>query len=148
MEHKGIIISGFAGIGKTAIKSILQNVSMYDLSSHSFAKNPGWEKTYIDCAIALSFHYDYLFISTHDTVIRELLTRNKKFYIVYPYPSCREEYKTRFMNRGNTREYIEKFMINWFNYIDMLDKVEYPYKIQLRKGMYLTDVIERMRSSN
>lgn len=108
-EKQGIIICGFAGIGKTSIRDAVpsyQKISLYDLSSHAFVKDPGWEKNYVECAAALAKKYDYVFTSTHDVVINELIRRNEKFYIVYPYRHCKDEYVERFRKRGNSEEYI------------------------------------------
>lgn len=147
-KKKGIIICGFAGIGKTNFSSYVpnfENITYYDLQSTHFRKNEGWEKTYIDCAEALTEKYDYVFLSTHDTAINELINRGTKFYIVYPKAHCKFEYKERFKNRGNTDEYINKFMKNWDSFIERLDRLETNNKVSLRTGQYLSDVIERLR---
>lgn len=145
-KKKGIIISGFAGIGKSNFNNYVpyyQNATYYDLPSSVFKE--GNEKIYVDCAEALCEKYDYVFVSTHDFVINELIKRNLKFYIVYPKSHCKDEYKQRFIKRGNSPEYIEKFMKNWDKYIIQIDRLDYPYKISLRTGQYLSDVISRIR---
>ncbi len=145
-KKKGIIISGFAGIGKTDFNKYVpyyQNATYYDLPSAAFREN--WEKVYVDCAEALCEKYNYVFVSTHDVVINELMSRNLKFYIVYPKGHCKDEYRQRFIKRGNSPEYIDKFMKNWDRFIDQIDRLDYPYKISLRTGQYLSDVISRIR---
>ena len=147
-KKKGIIICGFAGIGKTNFSSYVpnfENVTYYDLQSSYFRKNEGWEKTYIDCAEALAEKYDYVFLSTHDMAIDELISRGAKFYIVYPKAHCKFEYMQRFKDRGNSQEYIDKFMKNWDSFIARLDRLEINNKVTLRTGQYLSDVIERLR---
>ena len=104
-----------------------------------------WEKTYIDCAEALAEKYDYVFLSTHDMAIDELISRGAKFYIVYPKAHCKFEYMQRFKDRGNSQEYIDKFMKNWDSFIARLDRLETNNKVTLRTGQYLSDVIERLR---
>ena len=147
-KKKGIIICGFAGIGKTNFSSYVpnfENVSYYDLQSSYFRKNEGWEKTYVDCAEALTEKYDYVFLSTHDMAIDELIRRSSKFYVVYPKIHCKAEYKERFKLRGNSDEYIDKFMKNWDSFIARLDKLDTNNRVSLRTGQYLSDVIERLR---
>lgn len=147
-KKKGIIICGFAGIGKTNFSSYVpnfENVTYYDLQSSYFRKNEGWEKTYIDCAEALAEKYDYVFLSTHDMAIDELISRGTKFYVVYPKGHCKFEYMQRFKDRGNSQEYIDKFMKNWDSFISRLDRLETNNKVTLRTGQYLSDVIERLR---
>ena len=146
--QKGVIIRGFAGIGKTGwIEHTPYYVGkkIFDLSSSFFRKNLGWEKVYCDIAINLANKYDYVFISTHNMVIDEMLSRGEKFYIVYPKQYCKDEYIERFIKRGNSKEYISKFIKNWDIFIKMLDDVKSDYKINLRAGQYLSDVIDRLR---
>ena len=146
--RQGVIISGFAGIGKTGLKEhcpYFEDKKIYDLSSSYFRKNPGWEKVYCDLALNLIKEYDYVFVSTHDGVINEFLSRQIKFYIVYPKQYCKDEYIQRFLKRGNSQEYVSKFVKNWDYYINMLDNVKSDYKINLRSGQYLSDVINRIR---
>ncbi len=147
-QKKGIIISGFAGIGKTGLLNHTPyyiGKKIYDLSSSYFRKNEGWEKVYCDIAINLANEYDYVFISTHNMVIDEMLSRGEKFYIVYPKQYCKDEYVKRYIDRGNSKEYITKFIKNWDIFIKMLDDVKSDYKITLRSGQYLSDVIGRLR---
>jgi adenylate kinase family enzyme len=74
-----------------------------------------------------------------------LIRRNENFYIVYPKKHCKQEYKERFLKRGNKKDYIERFMENWDSFVDKLDKVNCRNKISLRTGQYLSDVISRIR---
>lgn len=147
-KHKGIIVCGFAGIGKTNFNNFVpyyEKATFYDLKSSDFRKNEGWEKTYVDCAEALCQKYELVFVSTHDSVIDELIKRQDNFYIVYPKQHCKEEYKERFMQRGDTSEYIDKFMKNWDRFIWQIDRLNLDNKISLRTGQYLSDVISRIR---
>jgi broad-specificity NMP kinase len=147
-RKKCVIISGFAGIGKTKIKEHVPNfehVNIYDLSSSYFRKDADWEKVYCDIVEALAEKYDYVFISAHQVVISEMISRGIPFYIVYPRRHCRDEYRERFKLRGDSEDYINKFMKRWDTFIDLLDNVDYDRKITLRTGQYLSDVIGRMR---
>lgn len=147
-EKQGVIICGFAGIGKTSIRTAVpsyQKISLYDLSSHAFVKDPGWEKNYVECAAALAKKYDYVFTSTHDVVINELIRRNEKFYIVYPYRHCKDEYIERFKKRGNSDEYIKRFMNRWDLFLNNIENLMHVNKIALRRGQYLSDVLLRIK---
>ena len=147
-KKEGIIISGFAGIGKTGFLEHFpeeREKKVFDLSSTYFRKNEGWEKVYCDLIEALSKEYDYVFVSTHNMVIDELLARGTKFYIVYPRRYCKDEYIERFLKRGSSKEYVVKFIKNWDYFIDMLDNVESDNKIELRSGQYLSDVLYKLK---
>lgn len=148
VRKKGVVISGFAGIGKSGLKynvPYYENVKIYDLSSSYFRKDEGWEKIYCDIVEALVDKYDFIFISTHDVVIDEMITRGNDFYIVYPKRHCKDEYRERFIKRGDTAEYINKFMKRWDWFIDALDNIHYSKKITLRTGQYLSDVLNQLR---
>ncbi len=147
-NKRAIIISGFAGIGKTGLvehDSFYEGKKIFDLSSSYFRKNEGWEKNYCDIVESISKEYDYIFISNHKQVVDEMLKRGLKFYIVYPMQNCRDEYVRRFIERGNSEEYITKFIKNWDRFISELDNVKSENKIKLRSGQYLSDVIGRLR---
>ena len=147
-KKKGIIICGFAGIGKTEFPSFVpyyQSSRYYDLPSTFYRKDAGWEKLYVDCAEAFIDKYDYVFVSTHDMVINELIRRRANFYIVYPKKHCKQEYRERFIKRGSSKEYIDRFMKNWDLFVDKIDNLNYGNKISLRTGQYLSDVISRIR---
>lgn len=147
-SKKAVVISGFAGIGKSGLKENVpyyDNLRIFDLSSSYFRKNPGWEKVYCDIVEGLSDKNDFIFISTHDVVIKEMIARGNDFYLVYPRKHCKDEYCERFIKRGNTKEYIDNFMKNWGRFIDTLDGVDYSKKITLRTGQYLSDVLSRLR---
>ncbi|MGN0748503.1 MAG: hypothetical protein ACI4L1_02370 [Christensenellales bacterium] len=147
-NKRAIIISGFAGVGKTGLvehASFYEKKKIFDLSSSYFRKNEGWEKIYCDIVESISKEYDYIFISNHKQVVDEMLKRGLKFYIVYPMRNCRDEYVRRFIERGNSEEYITKFIKNWDRFISELDNVKSENKIKLRSGQYLSDVIGRLR---
>ncbi len=147
-KKKGIIISGFAGIGKTNFQNYVpyyEKNSFYDLSSSSFRKDEGWEDVYIDCAEAFCEKYDFVFVSAHQSVLEKMKERKCNFYVVYPRKHCRDEYKERFEKRGSSPEYIAKFMMRWNEFVDKIDNFDYDKKIQLRTGQYLSDVVSRIR---
>ncbi|MDD4110349.1 MAG: hypothetical protein PHS54_02220 [Clostridia bacterium] len=147
-KKKAVIISGFAGIGKSGLKENVpyyDNVRVYDLSSSYFRKEPGWEEVYCDIVECMVDKYDFIFISTHDIVIDEMKKRGNDFYIVYPLKQCKDEYCQRFIDRGSSREYVDKFMKRWSQFIDQLDNINYDKKITLRSGQYLSDVLNRLR---
>lgn len=147
-RKKGVVVSGFAGIGKSGLKENVpyyNDLKTYDLSSSYFRKYPGWEKVYCDIIESLIDKYDFVFISTHDNVIKEMKDRGNDFYIVYPRKHCKDEYKERFIKRGNSKEYINNFMKRWNEFIENLDAVEHDKKINLRSGQYLSDVLYRLR---
>lgn len=147
-KKKGKIICGFAGIGKSSIRDAvpyMSRVALYDLQSHAFVKEYGWQRNYVECALALAEKFDYVFLSTHDVVIDELSRRGEKFFVVYPSRYLKDEYMDRFKKRGSSQEYIARFRSRWEGFIDKLENCSCDNKINLRTGQYLSDVILRLR---
>jgi len=62
--------------------------------------------------------------------------------LVYPSRDMKEEYRQRFINRGNDMYgWAKEILHRWDEMIDYCEKVEGVEKIQLTKGQYLTDVL-------
>ena len=135
---KGTIISGFAGIGKTTAALKYDNV--IDLESSQFffelpknLTNKDYEKLkgdssrpvnlnglsdYIDAIIEAKDKYDYVLIAMFPALIEELNNRNIDVQIVLPNINDIVEYKHRYKERGNNKNWIDNMIENWNNYLD------------------------------
>lgn len=56
----GIIVSGFSNIGKSSLKNY-KNINYIDLDTCYFNKIDNWVNVYIECVLALSEKYDYIY---------------------------------------------------------------------------------------
>lgn len=69
------IVCGYQGIGKTTYCK--NHTDAYDLDSSNYKKDDGWTKLYVDDAIkTLHKGFNKVFISAHQNVVNELLSRN------------------------------------------------------------------------
>ena len=90
-----------------------------------------------DKIVLLSFNKEIL-----DYVIKNKL----KYCLVYPSINCRKEYINRMKKRGNSDKFIEE-MTNekiWNYYYDRnKNDIKPNFKIELREGEYLSDIISK-----
>lgn len=145
-----VVICGFSGIGKSLAAEALANSgkSVVDMESSDYSHNDdgsfddSFPQNYIDALEAsLSLDQeDYYLLSCHQSVRDELTKRGIKYILIRPERSCRNEYMKRWLNRGNTSEFITNMYSKWHEMIDscMEDKVP---TIVLAENEYLSDVI-------
>ena len=130
---KGILIAGYAGIGKTTLAKKYKNV--IDLESSTFKynyseeekslseKKKGLDNRKFNCDFPNNYYkaiedailkYDFILIQGHPRYFDYLDSKKIEFWVVYPEKETLEKaYKERFVNRGNNEEYIDK-VINGF----------------------------------
>ena len=140
----GIIISGFSNIGKSSL-SKFKDLNYIDFDTHFFRKEEGWEKMYVECLLALSSKYDYVFITTHGVMLEELNKRGIEYYLVYPKRELKEEYRERAISRNSSEEFVNGFFSRWDEHISDCEKNTFAKKIVLESGEYLSDVIDKVK---
>ncbi len=160
----GIIISGFAGIGKTTLQK--NNKDVIDLESSDYKwiyldndtksmnkeerkgatnriQNPMWPINYVREIIKKASEYDIVLIS-QDLEVRECLRDNKcKYYVCFPKKECKNEYIERYKNRGNNEKFISLVSENFESWIDALMNEE--NKLIMEPGEYLEDTLNRYK---
>ena len=139
----GIIISGFSNIGKSSLLKF-KNINYIDFDTHFFRKEEGWEKMYVECLLALSSKYDYVFITTHGVMLEELNKLGIEYYLVYPKRELKEEYRKRAISRNSSEEFVNGFFSRWDEHISDCEKNNFAKKIVLESGEYLSDVIDKI----
>lgn len=140
----GIIISGFSNIGKSSLKKF-KDINYIDFDTHFFRKDEGWEKMYVECLLALSSKYDYVFITTHGVMLEELNKLGIEYYLVYPKRELKEEYRERAISRNSSEEFVNGFFSRWDEHISDCEKNTFAKKIVLESGEYLSDVIDKVK---
>lgn len=150
------IISSFPGTGKSTAAKLLPGV-VIDLESSDFhwmdpkaetkIENPEWPKNYINTIRALAFesesHPDYkdllyVLISGHREVLEQLDLLGINYAVSFPSLDSKEEYLQRYIDRGNTEDFIKKLGANYENFIRDLRSHGKP-EIELGAGEYLFD---------
>ncbi|MBQ8522829.1 MAG: ATP-binding protein [Clostridia bacterium] len=156
--QKGIVIAGFAGIGKTTLAKKYSNVidiesspykydySMYDnIDYEKFKgnkdriKNTNFPQNYIDAINQAKQKYDIVLIWLCDEAIDIYKKFGVDFVVCYPNVDAFEGYKQRYISRGNLQTWIDN-VVNYYNefVVNKLEKSNYK-KIILDKGENLED---------
>ncbi len=163
----GIIISGFAGIGKTTLQK--NNPSVIDLESSDYkwiyqdentesmdkemrkgvtnrVKNPLWPLNYVKDIIEKSNEYEIVLIS-QDKDKRDCLKENNcEYYVCFPKKECKQDFINRYKSRGNNEKFIELVSQNFDDWIDAL--MDEKNKIIMEPGEYLEDTLNRYKMIN
>jgi len=156
-----MIIAAYAGTGKTTAaklypERVVDFVCMpykYILAADGSADgesrkaDPGnimredWPYNYINVVKENLKEEKTLLIPTDLNVL--LLLRHKKipYTLCYPQISDKEIYRQRFINRGNTEEFIGIFIGGWEQRINTLKQDKYGKHIVLKSNQFLSDVI-------
>lgn len=138
-----MIICGFSAIGKSHVSVI--NRGCVDLESSDYhwrngELNPDFPQNYIDAALMLERQYKYVFLSCHQEVRDELHKRGVPFVIVAPYYALQNDYRKRWLRRGDDAKFIAKMDTSWRDKMMSVEKDAAPI-VWLEKGEYLSDVI-------
>jgi hypothetical protein len=144
LKRLGVIVCGFFGIGKSSVTKYRPDVSFYDLDANNFVKKPGWDKLYVDCALALRHDYDIVAIKSSDKVMHRLDELGVQYYLVYPNRYAKRDFMERAVKNGYSRQWIEQFFSRWEKYIEEVEEEEHAHKIVLQSGEYLSDIVDRL----
>jgi hypothetical protein len=146
-----IIISGFAGIGKTTFtKNYLNKFKILDLEPNTFSgrdtgvRNPNFLQNYIDFVLNNINNYDYILISSQKVVTDYLNLLNIKYFSVSPDKNLKSEYMKRLIDRNSNQWFIDLMQEKWDEWTVYFDQNPNPNKILLKSKQYLSDVIKEM----
>lgn len=154
----GIVIAGFSGVGKTTLSKKYKNV--IDLDSAEFVyddseimhidfearkgmdrkPNPNWPQNYINAIKNAMNNYDFVLVWDRPDALEEYKKNNIKFWFCYPEKSALSIYKNRYLNRGNTKMYVEKKINQYNENIDLYEKLDNK-KIILKGNETLEDYL-------
>lgn len=148
---KTFVISGFPGVGKSFVSRKLTSYTTLDLDSSSFSwlregeRNPDFPNNYMSAILESLGKYDFVFVSSHDTV-REALARVGIPYInVYPERSLKQNFLDRYMHRGSSIEFCEMMDANFDNFISKMEEDTAAIHMSLRRaGDTLEDVCSQL----
>lgn len=161
-KKHGIVISAFPGCGKTWLVNklkdnptgILKDITATDSDSSSYSwvvvdgvkqRNPEFPSNYIAHIREAREQYDFVFVSTHQEVRDAMDAEGIPFELVYPDPKRKAEWVGNYYLRGNTKEFIDKIVSHWDEWITDIDvpkEHEIPHiRHKLTDGYFLSNLI-------
>lgn len=145
------IISAFPACGKTYVFENFKDKVVLDSDSSKFSwvivgeqkvRHPDFPQNYINHIKENIGKADYILVSTHENVRRDLEEAGIDFYLVYPDRSLKEEWIGRCFLRGSGEKFCQLIADNWDGWIDGLEEDSKKHKsIKLINGEYLSHVI-------
>ena len=140
-----LIIADFSNIGKTYLGNKYQNVIDLDAATYAYtdieleslnieeqkglkrSPNKDFPNNYKKLLKKQKKQYDITLVWDRMDIVNEYLKNNINFIICYPEEICLEEYKNRFLKKGNSKDYI-KMKIN-----EYYEKVKYFNTLPIKK---------------
>jgi hypothetical protein len=101
-----------------------------------------WPKNYVE-AIKQTINCGKIILIPSDSGVLSLLNQENIPYILcYPTRESKEAYRQRYMDRGNTDEFLSIFIDGWDMFLDRLEGSHYGNKIVMQPHQYLSDVLD------
>ena len=153
-----MIIAAYAGTGKTTLANnrpheFTDFVCMpykYELDSEDSGEagkantdnvmRDEWPYNYVAVIEENMNGEKHLLIPTDPHVLMLLQAKNIPYILCYPKRESKEEYRRRFISRGNTQDFIDIFIGRWDNFIDSFEQDDYGKHLILEPDAYLVDV--------
>jgi len=116
-------------------------------ASFSFPPNKNYPKNYLEAIRSAAQDNKFVFIVPDPGILSMLQIKDIPYAIAYPIRSAREEYRQRFVLRGNSEDFLKIFIDRWDRFIDDFERNTYARHIILQPHQHLSDVLdERMLS--
>lgn len=158
-----MIIAAYAGCGKTTLAKKYSDICV-DIASMPYARilpiekeetnrkfemekaaeyhvdNPIYPYNMIAEVLELEKQYKYVIIPTVQRAI-DILQKEygRSIILCYPEDDLEEEYRERYLQRGNTEEFCEIFIDGMKCFLEGLKENKEAYHLRLKSGEYLTD---------
>jgi hypothetical protein len=159
-----MIIAAYAGTGKTTFaknhpneaidfvcmpyKYYLDETRDSNYDSEAVKADDGlimrdeWPLNYAQAIREILDRYQYILIPPDTAVLKILQEYDIPYYICYPQRDAKEEYRERYLKRGNTASFLDVFIEYWDHWMNAFERDTYGARIILKPGQYLSDVFE------
>lgn len=135
------IISGFPGVGKSTYIKQCDDDAMLDSDSSKWGKDD-FPNNYVDYIDKMINEGKTILCSSHEEVRKELESRGFKYAIVYPDISLKDEYITRYTERGSPEGFLKLLDEQWDNFIKSCEDSKAVKQYVLQSGEYMSDVLD------
>jgi hypothetical protein len=134
-----LIVSAFPGCGKSYLFNKSDKIIL-DSDSSKFDKTE-FPQNYIKHIKENIGKADIILVSSHKDVRDSLVANSIDFTLVYPDIDLKDDYINRYVERCSPQPFIDLISKNWDNWInEMCNQIECK-TIRLKKGQFLSDVI-------
>lgn len=160
-----MIIAAYSGTGKSTFAARFQNAM--DVASMPWHRilppkeseeenergkgrmdvftDPLYPDNYIIEILKAEREHDFALIPTDMQVVRRLREEyGRKVVLCYPADELKEEYRERFIARGNGEDFLYFFIEQWDSFLEPVREYEDAVHIVMGTGEYLTDLKERL----
>ena len=156
---KGIVVYRFAGIGKTYICNKFENACDLEeemfrylsIDHNNIERNKGISKkenedfpnNYFRAIEEALLKYDYVFVSYN--AIKYCQEHGIKYMLFFPSLNQKKDYLNRYIQRGNSQNFIDNLAENYEKFIKKESKDSYAEEIVfLKKNEFLEDSFKRL----
>ena len=159
-----MIIAAYSGAGKTTFAARFENAAdAVNMPWHRILPpkesedgerekgradvltDPLYPENYIVNILRSEREYDYVLIPTDMEVVRRLREEyGRKVVLCYPADELKEEYRERFVSRGNSEEFLDLFIGDWDVFLGPVREYKDAVHIVMGAGEYLTDLKDRL----
>jgi len=133
------IISAFPGTGKT---HLFNNTDLFVLDSDSsYFDKSKFPQNYIEHIKSYMGKVDYILVSSHKEVRDALKENFIDFLLVYPSIELKDEYLSRYIERGSSIDFINMLNVYWNDWIKECASQKGCLNIVLPSGKFISDII-------
>jgi len=138
------IIGGNPGIGKsTFVKENGARLDVVDLDAEPYLGDPSWPENYMEKILSVVNKHRLILISSFPKVVKALMDHGLKITVVCADEGLQEEYRQRYLGRGNDKELAESLVIrSHTSRAEQQKRFAGARVIFLGKGKYLSDIID------
>ena len=154
IDPKVFVICGFPGVGKSYAQSYSSS-KVADCESSSFhyievsgflprkEENKNWVHDYVDYIYEQSCggHFQYILISSHYAVRRELDLREIPYICVVPEKRLKDIYLSNYIKRGNDINFVKQLYEHWEEWLDEIETHGAPV-VHLKEGQYISTILD------
>ena len=145
-EHNSadtLVVSAFPGCGKSHLFRNKGDKKILDSDSSTFDKSH-FPENYISHIKSNIGDADIILVSSHKVVRDALVDQGIDFTLVYPSKDIKEEYISRYIERGNENSFIKLLEQNWDNWLEELASQTGCKHVVLQEGEYISDKINEI----